>query len=88
MLNNVKTITMKNKNQTIKINGKEYKVELKNDDILIDGKPLDEFVDSLDAISLLEISQLGRRVVMDIISGRKTADYEKIMDDYYKMKNN
>lgn len=77
-----------NKRAIMTLNGKTYEVQVKDSEIYIDGKPMEEFIQTLDIKTLLELSSVGKQALKDIITGKKLQTYQEMMDTYNKMKNN
>lgn len=72
----------------ITLNGKKYSVEVINGKRLIDGKTVEEFVKSLDTITVAELANVGFQALKDENNGTKTNSYQKMMDRFHQEKNN
>lgn len=71
---------------TIVISGKKHTVEMINGERFVDGKPIDEFVDSLSPLELVEMCKVGMQAIRDEIKGTQPRSYQKMADDYFLMR--
>lgn len=53
----------------VNIGGQNYEVEVKNGIRYIDGKTVDEFLETLDTETLLKASRVGKMAIDDEIKG-------------------
>jgi len=72
----------------IKLNGKEYPVKIIAGQRYIDGKPVDEFMKTLDIFTIWELSQVGQQALVDEKKGTKNRSYQKMMDIFHIKKQN
>ena len=73
---------------TIKLNGKIYRVDVENGIRYIDGKTLDQFVETLDAVSLVDCAKVGIQVVRDILEDNHEKTYQQVSNELYQERNN
>lgn len=71
----------------ITIAGKEYEAERLFGKVYIDGKPLDEFMETLDPLALIDCANIGIMAVNDEIRGTKPRKYQSTMNAFTKMRN-
>ena len=72
----------------IKLNGKEYQVKIIAGQRYIDGKPVDEFMKTLDLFTIWDLSQVGQQALVDEKKGTKNRSYQKMMDIFHLKKSN
>lgn len=72
----------------IRLSGKEHEVKIIAGKRYIDGMTVDEFMETLDPITLMELAEVGRQTLIDEKSGTKPQNYQKIMDGFYIRKSN
>lgn len=72
------------KKNEIFICGKTYKITVVNGVRLIDGKTADEFVNTLDAIALMELSAVGRQILYQENAAGTHEPYSVIMERFKK----
>jgi hypothetical protein len=71
----------------IKISGREYKVEVINGKRFIDGMPIDDFLKTIDPLTMIDLANTGFAAVHDEIKGTKPRKYQKMMDCFNLMRN-
>jgi hypothetical protein len=72
----------------IKLSGKIYKVAVINGQRYIDDKPMEEFMKTLDPITINELAIVGEQAIIDEKKGTKNNSYQKMMDRFHITKSN
>lgn len=72
----------------IKLNGKTHTVEVIAGQRYIDGKTIEEFIKTVDIVTLQELAIVGKQALVDEKRGTKPRKYQKIMDCFHIQKNN
>ena len=72
----------------ITINGKKYQTEVISGKRYIDGKTVDEFLESLDGFSIADLALIGKQALVDEKRGTKPRKYQKIAKDEHLKRNN
>ncbi len=70
----------------VTINGKKYPVKVIAGKRYINNKPVDEFVEELDPITICELAEVGYQAITDEIRGTKPKKYQKMLDRSYLIK--
>jgi hypothetical protein len=67
------------KTGVMKLKGKDYNVSVdEKGKCFIEGKTVDEFINSLDALTLCDFVKLGGQVFKDLQSGEKKESYQRL----------
>jgi len=68
----------------IKIAGKEYNYQILDGVITVEGKPIEEFVLSLDPLARTDLAIIGKR----LLEGEHIESPERELNNLYKQRNN
>jgi hypothetical protein len=69
---------------TIVISGKKHEVEIRDGVRYVDGMTIDKFIDSVDPLTLIDLANVGKAHVNDIVAGEKIHNYQGMMDFFYR----
>ena len=67
---------------TVVICGKKHAVEVRNGIRYIDDMTVDEFLKTLDPLTIIDFANVGIAKVHDVVAGKKIHNYQGMMDHF------